>query len=278
MRTSLFIQRVILTCAIALFLTNTAQADPTGWPYPETITLPYCAATYDFHLESPDCEVWHYEILSGPGTLGDYTGIWVWSELWKSHIGSYSLIIKIRNYCGGEEYQDTLGIQIIDGGIAINSGLGTVATWTNQETYHQLTATSSPCPADHWSVFLHGQLQADYDIGNGLMRFSAPAAGVYTFDVWAYAGTAYSEPGRLTYIVHGGPGCCAGSRGDITADGLLDLSDLSRLIAYMTSPNIVLNCWDAANIDGAGSIDLTDLSMLINFMVNQGAVALPMCP
>lgn len=280
MRTLPSIQRVILTCAIALFLTIAVQADPTGWPYPDTVTAPWCTdLIHDFHLESPDCELWHYEILSGPGYIGEYTGIWEWYHVNDKDTGTFDLALKIRNYCGGGEYNDTVAIHITGGSIEITSGGGTFSMLTGEAIQRQFTATTEPCPPTNWSCLRRGPFTTEYSIDeNGLFTFAPSTTGTWTFDIRVGSYIEMSEAVTLAYIVHGGSGCCAGSRGDITADGLLDLSDLSRLIAYMTSPNIVLNCWDEANIDAEGSIDLTDLSMLINFMVDQGAVPLPICP
>lgn len=76
-------------------------------------------------------------------------------------------------------------------------------------------------------------------------------------------------------------GCiCCGTvtaTGNINATGIIDLADLSLLIAYMTVGRVILPCPDAANIDGSGIIDLTDMSMLIAYLT-VGASTGWMCP
>jgi subtilisin family serine protease len=65
-----------------------------------------------------------------------------------------------------------------------------------------------------------------------------------------------------------GAGCCTGSTGNIDGQGVIDLSDLSRLIAYLTVSGTTLPCVDEANLDGHGSVDLTDLAMLIIYIIS----------
>jgi hypothetical protein len=61
--------------------------------------------------------------------------------------------------------------------------------------------------------------------------------------------------------------------------GIVDLSDLSLLIGYLTaSPKPTLPCPEEANINTTGIIDLSDLSMLINYLTTSPAPALPNCP
>lgn len=64
-------------------------------------------------------------------------------------------------------------------------------------------------------------------------------------------------------------GCCVGTRGNVDEIGGIDLSDLSRLVAYLTVSGTTLPCADEANVDGQGNVDLTDLAMLIAYVVGE---------
>lgn len=80
-----------------------------------------------------------------------------------------------------------------------------------------------------------------------------------------------------------GPHCCLGYRGNVdgSLDDMVDLSDLSRLVAYLTSPkySVYLPCPDEANSNGAGIIDLADLTFLIAFLTfDPGSIELLFCP
>jgi hypothetical protein len=60
-----------------------------------------------------------------------------------------------------------------------------------------------------------------------------------------------------------------------------DLSDLSLLIAYLTTtPRPVLPCVDEANVNGsvATNPDLSDLSLLIAYLTVLPRPTLPNCP
>ncbi len=73
--------------------------------------------------------------------------------------------------------------------------------------------------------------------------------------------------------------CCEGSRGNVNGIGGLDLSDLSLLIAYLTTtPQPSLGCGSEANVNGASSIDLSDLSLLISYLTVTPKPVLPDCP
>lgn len=80
------------------------------------------------------------------------------------------------------------------------------------------------------------------------------------------------EYGIQTYR---GPSCCEGTTGNVDGHGGVDLSDLSRLISFMTS-NGSLVCQSEADIDQSGGTDLSDLSLLIAYLVS-GSASLPSC-
>lgn len=93
-----------------------------------------------------------------------------------------------------------------------------------------------------------------------------------------YGGTIYKiVPDGVPSACNVGP-CCVGTTGNVNVVGSIDLSDLSLLIAYLTTtPRPVLPCPDEANINALGSIDLTDLSLLISYLVS-GSGTFPNCP
>lgn len=70
---------------------------------------------------------------------------------------------------------------------------------------------------------------------------------------------------------------CCNKPGDVNNSGIVDLSDLSMLTAYLTTtPKPTLPCPSESNVDGSGTIDLTDLSALTAFLIN--GTPPPVCP
>jgi len=70
--------------------------------------------------------------------------------------------------------------------------------------------------------------------------------------------------------------CCVGVRGNVNYIGIVDLSDLSALVSYLTGGGYVLPCPNESNINGIGIVDLSDLSALVSYLTGGGYV-LPNC-
>ena len=73
------------------------------------------------------------------------------------------------------------------------------------------------------------------------------------------------------------PGCCTGTTGNVDGNGIVDLTDLSALVSYLTGGGYVLPCPSSANVNGQGITDLGDLSTLLSYLTGGGYV-LPGCP
>lgn len=71
--------------------------------------------------------------------------------------------------------------------------------------------------------------------------------------------------------------CCTGTTGNVNMAGIVDLSDLSALVSYLTGGGYVLTCVPEANINNSGIVDLSDLSALVSYLTGGGYV-LPNCP
>jgi len=71
--------------------------------------------------------------------------------------------------------------------------------------------------------------------------------------------------------------CCVGVRGNVNASGIVDLSDLSALVSYLTGGGYMLPCSVEANVNGAGIVDLGDLSALVSYLTG-GGYSLQNCP
>jgi hypothetical protein len=71
--------------------------------------------------------------------------------------------------------------------------------------------------------------------------------------------------------------CCQGVTGNVNMTGIVDLSDLSALVSYLTGGGYVLPCPAEANVNNAGIVDLSDLSALVSYLTGGGYV-LPNCP
>ncbi|PWB68507.1 hypothetical protein C3F09_11515, partial [candidate division GN15 bacterium] len=61
------------------------------------------------------------------------------------------------------------------------------------------------------------------------------------------------------------PSCCSDATGNVNMTGVVDLSDLSALVSYLSGGGYVLPCVDAANVNGLGIVDLADLSALVSY-------------
>jgi len=70
--------------------------------------------------------------------------------------------------------------------------------------------------------------------------------------------------------------CCTGVTGNVNMAGIVDLSDLSALVSYLTGGGYVLPCPAEANVNNAGIVDLSDLSALVSYLTGGGYV-LPNC-
>ncbi len=73
------------------------------------------------------------------------------------------------------------------------------------------------------------------------------------------------------------PSCCTGTTGNVNVTGIVDLSDLSALVSYMTGGGYILLCEPEANINTVGIVDLSDLSALVSYLTG-GEYVLPNCP
>jgi len=71
--------------------------------------------------------------------------------------------------------------------------------------------------------------------------------------------------------------CCVGVTGNVNYTGIIDLSDLSALVSYLTGGGYVLRCPAEANVNAAGIVDLSDLSALVSYLTG-GGYLLPACP
>jgi hypothetical protein len=66
--------------------------------------------------------------------------------------------------------------------------------------------------------------------------------------------------------------CCVGVTGNVNMTGIVDLSDLSSLVSYLTGGGYVLPCNDEANVNASGIVDLADLSSLVSYLTGGGYV------
>ena len=70
--------------------------------------------------------------------------------------------------------------------------------------------------------------------------------------------------------------CCTGTTGNVNMTGIVDLSDLSSLVSYLTGGGYPLPCPNEANVNAVGIVDLSDLSSLVSYLTGGGYV-LPNC-
>jgi hypothetical protein len=92
--------------------------------------------------------------------------------------------------------------------------------------------------------------------------------------------SASDKPSPIPFIFKGqAHNCCTGTTGNVDLVGIVNLGDLSFLVAYLTgSPGASqLPCPDEANVNALGIVDLADLSMLVTYLTTSGFM-LPDCP
>ena len=70
--------------------------------------------------------------------------------------------------------------------------------------------------------------------------------------------------------------CCVGVTGNVNYTGIVDLSDLSSLVSYLTGGGYALPCPNESNVNATGIVDLSDLSSLVSYLTGGGYV-LPNC-
>jgi len=152
---------------------------------------------------------------------------------------------------------------------AITSSPVTVGT-VGQPYQYDVDATGDPVPTY--------ALAAGYPAGmtingvSGLIQWTPLAKGDYPVTVQAVnvVGTA-----TQSFTIH--VKCCVGVTGNVNGTGIVDLSDLSALVSYLTGGGYILPCSEEANVNGAGIVDLSDLSALVSYLTGGGYV-LPSCP
>jgi hypothetical protein len=91
---------------------------------------------------------------------------------------------------------------------------------------------------------------------------SFPSTHLDTSKTWVFGGSINAVA------------CCQGTRGNVNGDtsDLVDLSDLSQLVAYLVSGGNTPSCTAEADLNGSGLIDITDLSMLISYLLTSGTL------
>jgi Zn-dependent metalloprotease len=76
-------------------------------------------------------------------------------------------------------------------------------------------------------------------------------------------------------------GCCIGIRGNVDGDenDLINVSDMTALVAFLFSDGAAPECEDEANIDGdpAGAINISDMTYLVDYLFSSGPAPAP-CP
>lgn len=70
--------------------------------------------------------------------------------------------------------------------------------------------------------------------------------------------------------------CCSSKTGNVNYASIVDLSDLSALVSYLTGGVYVLPCPNEANVNAIGIVDLGDLSALVSYLTG-GGYMLPNC-
>jgi glucose/arabinose dehydrogenase len=106
-------------------------------------------------------------------------------------------------------------------------------------------------------------------LGMNISSFGQDAFGeIYIVD---YSGSIYKIVPNGTPSQCSVPPCCDGTTGNVNLTGIVDLSDLSALVSFLTGSVYQPPCPAEANIDGAGTVDLADLARLVGYLTGAGA-------
>lgn len=70
--------------------------------------------------------------------------------------------------------------------------------------------------------------------------------------------------------------CCSGVTGNVDMTGIIDLSDLSGIVSFLTGGSYMPPCMDEANVNNEGIVDLSDLSALVSYLTG-GGYTIPDC-
>ena len=152
--------------------------------------------------------------------------------------------------------------------------------WTDMEFWVAISNVTTPGPLN--------MTVSGADVENFAIPITGP--GVYTFQVGSISGTGQHLVGfwptsgwfafdswALRSRISDPATCCIGTTGNVNESGIVDLTDLSMLVSYLTGGITSLPCAEEGNVNGLGIVDLTDLSMLVSYLTGGGAV-LPSCP
>lgn len=152
--------------------------------------------------------------------------------------------------------------------------------WNDMDFYISISAPAVP---GQMNMFVSGAQDSNFAVAvSGPGKFSihlGAIAGTGTHTV-SFLPSAYTH--NLDYFalrsrIAESPSCCVGTTGNVNGVGIVDLSDLSTLVSYLTGGPATLACWDEANVNGVGIVDLSDLSYLVSYLTG-GSVVLPSCP
>ena len=204
--------------------------------------------------------------------------MWTWSNIPSTGSSLYEIKVCVQEKIYGNfSPVVTMTLTLTDDPPRIDLGCQTTQHLAGQLIDIQMAVGQPECSGVQWSAQLvSGDSSATYSIDrSGVLSFSTAVAGVYDVRV-----AATTELGSGTcdhvFVVHG-TNCCSGTTGNVNNIGMIDLSDLSLLVQYLTGSLVALPCYDAANINGVGLIDVSDLSLFSSYLTGQGGT-LPTCP
>lgn len=235
---------------------------------------------FDFDAQVMEGQSYSFGKVSGPGTIDPNTGVWSWPNVSNADAGEHMLKIYVADEVTVGPISNIFVVVNPSPLLDITSGCSTDVLLTGVARDVQMGTSNGACDDNVWSMtqFTGSPTGATCSMDNtGKISFVASQPGVYEYRAKVTDGTTVDSC-LHSFVVHGGPGCCVGMRGNIDGVGGVDLSDLSRLIAYMTNSFISLPCIDEANLSGTGNVDLTDLSIMILYLTSPGSVTIANCP
>ncbi|MBN1418062.1 MAG: hypothetical protein JXP34_04760 [Planctomycetes bacterium] len=135
-------------------------------------------------------------------------------------------------------------------------------SWQNSERFDRIT------------IEMNGALAAELPGDASSFLAAALPNETYHFRVTAFRDDRPSFPESLTVSML--PGYMVFRRGDVDADGWVNLGDAIRILGYLFAMGAPPTCLDAADTDDSGALDLGDPIFLLNYLYCGGRR--PPCP
>ncbi|MBU8934018.1 MAG: FG-GAP repeat protein [candidate division Zixibacteria bacterium] len=117
----------------------------------------------------------------------------------------------------------------------------------------------------------------DYGDGSGLFSWTLVLSDTGTHSVTFIASDESLSDSEVVDITIADSSSCCLLRGDLDHSGVLNIGDLTYMVAYLFTGGVPPPCYIEGDIDNNSSINIGDLTYLVAFLFTGGPLPLP-CP